>query len=577
MNRIFKFVIFPAFLCMGMFLIISCSTSRAPKTMRLFLQAKRPNILLPYGENSNSGILGEQVEFSSVTDTLAAVSPETTDSSDIWRTVHLDRVDVVAARTVIRQVTMRQGSVRLEFDVQVPGVLIDSCWRLVLTPVLSGVDSTDTSLRPVVLSGSDFIRMQEAHYKSYEQFLKGIIDPSAYDSIYLDRKSIARDIFRRQKFFYDLYDKERDRQLAYEKWKRLSLDRQNYWNMRVQANRTDLHHRLERKKIKESVRSYVAGRDTFGLSSRYSRKYRRIANFWPMYRMERKMSLAGVPARYQDLYSGGRSLSDIRNYVLSASDSTEISRHRYFFDRIAENEMNNRNRDLIRERMIPFPYIDSVMVRRTAVPGEDYIYSYTYSLPVKEGMKKLRLRLESIVEATDYSTWHPAPSDTLLFVVASLSDLVDYSLLQKFAIASSEPDSAFAMSDSLVSTPSYTPEGESYAEGLRFLQEREYHKALPLLQAYPDYNTALCLTSLGYHSEASALLQQLPRTANREYLYAVVCARMENALEAVEHLLDACRMNPDLILRIPLDPELSDLVPQFIGLRQELDKIASGE
>ena len=71
--------------------------------------------------------------------------------------------------------------------------------------------------------------------------------------------------------------------------------------------------------------------------------------------------------------------------------------------------MNSRNRDVIRERMIPFPYIDSAMVRQTAVPGKDYIYSYVYSLPVKEGMKKLRLHLESIVEATDRSTWHPSP------------------------------------------------------------------------------------------------------------------------------------------------------------------------
>ena len=70
---------------------------------------------------------------------------------------------------------------------------------------------------------------------------------------------------------------------------------------------------------------------------------------------------------------------------------------------------------------------------------------------------------------------------------------------------------------------------------------------------------------------------KLPRTASREYLYAVVCARMKNAMEAVEHLLEACRMNPDLVLRIPLDPELSDLVPQFVGLRQELDKIVSGD
>ena len=94
----------------------------------------------------------------------------------------------------------------------------------------------------------------------------------------------------------------------------------------------------------------------------------------------------------------------------------DISRHRYFYDRIAENEMNDRNRDEIRRRMIPFPYIDSVMVRQNSdsVSGHDYIYNYVYSLPVTDGMKKLRVRLESIVEATDRSTWRPAASDTLL-------------------------------------------------------------------------------------------------------------------------------------------------------------------
>ena len=134
--------------------------------------------------------------------------------------------------------------------------------------------------------------------------------------------------------------------------------------------------------------------------------------------------------------TGGRSLSNIHNYVLTATDSMDISRHRYFYDRIAENEMNDRNRDEIRRRMIPFPYIDSVMVRQNSdsVSGHDYIYNYVYSLPVTDGMKKLRVRLESIVEATDRSTWRPAASDTLLFIVASLSDLVRRQTLLRQAV-----------------------------------------------------------------------------------------------------------------------------------------------
>lgn len=555
--------------------LFSCSSYREPKTMRLFMQSQRVNIELPHKEGRHSGILSEQVSFEQRPDTVAEhVSEDQDSTADIWRSVELDRVDIVAPRKVVKQVSVRQGSVRLEFNVKVPGALIDSCWRITLTPLLKSNDTIETALHPVVLSGSEFARMQAADYQSYDLFLKGIINPSAYDSIFLDRRGIARDIRKRQKLYYGLYGKERDKQLAYEKWKKKTLERQNFFNMRIEANRTKLRHRLDRKRIEQNVRRYITGKDTAGLGHAYYRKYQRLANFWPMYKMHRELTAARVPGRYRDLYTGGRTLADIKNYAFTTGDSTDISRNRYFFDEIARNEMNDRNRDEIRRRMIRYPYIDSVAVRETSIPGKDYTYTYKINLPVTEGMKKLQLRLGGIVEANDMSTWTPAPSDTLVFVIASISDLLDRSALERFIVASSGIES---LPDSLESEPSYTPEGKEYAEGIRLLQEREYRAALKILEKYPDYNTALCLTCLGYHSEAADLLSQLPKSARREYIHAVVCARLQNAYEAVDHLLEACRRDPDMVLRVNLDPELSDLVPQFVGLKEELDRIASGK
>ena len=569
MNKYLKSHITAAAFCAGVLLAVSCSTSREPRTMRLFMQSGRPNIFLPHEESAPSGVLAEQVGFTTSSDTLPGEFEEVSDSTDdVWKTIHLGGVDIVAARTVVKQVTMREGSVRLEFNIHVPSLLIDSCWRVTLTPMLCTSDSSGFPLPPVVLSGSSFTRMQEADYKAYRLFLNGIVDPSAYDSVYLDRKGINKDIACRQRFFYELYGKERDRQLAYEKWKRLALERQNFWNTRTQANRATLRHRLERKRIEESVRRYVAGRGppmTVNIIVRppFGRCTGWNASLPPIVYLRNSVTFI----------TGGRSLSNIHNYVLTATDSMDISRHRYFYDRIAENEMNDRNRDEIRRRMIPFPYIDSVMVRQNSdsVSGHDYIYNYVYSLPVTDGMKKLRVRLESIVEATDRSTWRPAASDTLLFIVASLSDLVDRSALDQYVIASAETDSLAA------SGPVYTPQGEEYAEALRLLSERQYRQAMPTLEKRPDYNTALCLTQLGYHKEASALLDQLPVDSRKEYLHAVVSARQGDDYLAVEHMLAACRMNPNLVLRIPLDPELSDLIPKFFGLRMELDRIAEGK
>ncbi len=555
-------------ICVVACLVLSCSTSREPKTMRLFMQSKRPNIVLPYAENGNVGTASEKISFTQTSDTVR-VEPDSIPEADedVWKTVQLDRVDVVAARTVIKQVVMRDEAIWLEFDVKVPAVLIDNSWRVTLTPQLNAGDTIEFPLPPVVLAGEEFTRMQEENYKDYDLFLKGIIPPSAYDSAYLDRKGIARDITDRQELFYDIYEKERDRQIAYEKWKKMTIDRQNYFNMKKNAKRTKLYHRMERKRINERVKRYVTGADTTGLAAEYNRKYNKQKNLFPMYRMERTLTAKNVPSKYRDLYVSGRTMSGIGNFAFTAADSVEISRHRYFFDKIALNEMNDRNRDLMNTRMIPLPYIDSVKVRETSVPGKDYTYSYWHKLPVTEGMKKLRVWLDCIVEATDLSTWTPAPSDTLMFVVASLSDLVDNAPLQQFALESSLGDSV----------PTYTSQGESYKEGLRLLQERQYREALPLLEKHPDYNTALCLTQLGYHDAAVDLLVQLPSSARKEYLHAVICARLKEKEEAVEHMLTACRMDPDLVLRIPLDPELSELIPQFIGLRLELDNIASGQ
>ena len=323
MNKYLKSHITAAAFCAGVLLAVSCSTSREPRTMRLFMQSGRPNIFLPHEESAPSGVLAEQVGFTTSSDTLPGEFEEVSDSTDdVWKTIHLGGVDIVAARTVVKQVTMREGSVRLEFNIHVPSLLIDSYWRVTLTPMLCTSDSSGFPLPPVVLSGSSFTRMQEADYKAYRLFLNGIVDPSAYDSVYLDRKGINKDIACRQRFFYELYGKERDRQLAYEKWKRLALERQNFWNTRTQANRATLRHHLERKRIEESVRRYVAGRDTLGLWASYDRKYHRTASFWPMYRLERELTADRVPSKFRDLYNGGA----------QPVQHTQLCPHRHRFD-----------------------------------------------------------------------------------------------------------------------------------------------------------------------------------------------------------------------------------------------------
>ena len=59
-----------------------------------------------------------------------------------------------------------------------------------------------------------------------------------------------------------------------------------------------------------------------------------------------------------------------------------------------------------------------------------------------------------------------------------------------------------------------------------------------ILEKYPDYNTAVALTCLGYHAKSEDLLKQLPQTAAVEYLRAIVNVRLEDYQAAAELLLE---------------------------------------
>lgn len=100
---------------------------------------------------------------------------------------------------------------------------------------------------------------------------------------------------------------------------------------------------------------------------------------------------------------------------------------------------------------------------------------------------------------------------------------------------------------------------EDYAQAIKLLKNREYMPALEILANYPDYNTALCLICMGYNDKAEKILLGLPETAKNEYLLALIATRKKEDRKASEHLLNACKLNPNLYNRVSLDVELNDL------------------
>lgn len=109
----------------------------------------------------------------------------------------------------------------------------------------------------------------------------------------------------------------------------------------------------------------------------------------------------------------------------------------------------------------------------------------------------------------------------------------------------------------------------AYAAAVRLMDERKYREAMPKLLEYRDMNTAICYMSLGYDSVAIDILQELPETADREYLFAVLYSRNGMEEAAVQRFLKCCKMDDTKIDRGELDPEISVLIRKY-NLQEQL-------
>ena len=88
--------------------------------------------------------------------------------------VAVDRIDAAVVTARFRNVAERNGSVRLEFQVAVPGSMLDSDWQLRLAPALAASGST-RALDEIVITGENYRRAQLRGYEHYRRFLSRII------------------------------------------------------------------------------------------------------------------------------------------------------------------------------------------------------------------------------------------------------------------------------------------------------------------------------------------------------------------------------------------------------------------
>ena len=107
-----------------------------------------------------------------------------------------------------------------------------------------------------------------------------------------------------------------------------------------------------------------------------------------------------------------------------------------------------------------------------------------------------------------------------------------------------------------------------YMRGVQALKDMDYPAALALLSPYRDLNTAVAYMGLNKNANAMAILKDMERTAEVNYLLALLYSRRGDDRNAVECYVRSCKQNHSYVYRGNLDPEISVLIKRY-GLNQE--------
>lgn len=103
----------------------------------------------------------------------------------------------------------------------------------------------------------------------------------------------------------------------------------------------------------------------------------------------------------------------------------------------------------------------------------------------------------------------------------------------------------------------------AYTEAIIAMGNRKYKEALTVLSEYNDYNTAVCLMSLGYDQKALEILLSEKDDVNKFYLMAILYTRLKREAEAIQAFISSVQLDASKIYRGKLDPEINKLITTY--------------
>ena len=110
----------------------------------------------------------------------------------------------------------------------------------------------------------------------------------------------------------------------------------------------------------------------------------------------------------------------------------------------------------------------------------------------------------------------------------------------------------------------------TYMKGVQAIKDHDYQAAIAFLAPYNDYNTAVAYVALDRNASAYEILKDMERTAQVNYMLALIYARRGDDQNAVQHYLNSCQQDRSFVSRGNLDPEIAALIKKY-DLNKEPD------
>lgn len=194
---------------------------------------------------------------------------------------------------------------------------------------------------------------------------------------------------------------------------------------------------------------------------------------------------------------------------------------------------------------------DIRFISRSVPENWDLLDRLVAKSPVLSDEQKERYRSHAGVKDKDYREQLMRSDDYYQFVKDSLYGrlrVVDFSF-------------ALHRKGMIKDTVHTTQLDSAYMRGVQLLKDMEYEEAVKILGPYQDYNAAVAYMGCDRNASAMLILNNIgERTAQVNYLMAILYSRTGNEKEAVQCYMNACKQDHSYVHRGNLDPEISELI-----------------